>query len=424
MLTKTQLDIIRKISGKERTLAEVARDTGFSKPYVMNQLNHLEKAGWVSRKVISPKKIFYELISQPEAEALLSTRQEKMLAEIYAQIPPRERGRKLRLVAGFSLDLTEAQRHRLETEFDFTEYPERHEQVTEELFRIRYRNAEIALIEYSFTFVTAETLRACPDMKYLVAMSKWADTYIDKKICEDAGIEFFDLSDPDMNYIRSSSTEFLLGSILNIIRDTTQAEQELLLTTQASVVRSLQIAGEEIFGKRIGIIGVENSGRFIAPVLQQLGATTMFVDPDNKKYDPREWGVDRFYSIEDMFSLADIVVYTDNYHKREVRLEKYMSEEMRAKYLLVLGEYPFTKEFIASCRSLILGGFLKGLHLEYWPNHQPKLDVSRADLLAELRFFPNVRITPAMGPVTRESVERRNGYSIRILEKINKKHHG
>jgi len=423
MLSKTQAQIIKKIAGKERTLADIARLTGFSKPYAMSQLGHLEEMGWVSRKVVSPKKIFYEVISEAEADALLAVTQKKLLADVYTQARRPERHKKLKLVAGFSLDLLPEQRTRLESDFDFTEYPERHEQITEELFRLRYRSADIALVEYSFTFITADTLRACPNLKYLIAMSKWSDTYFDKKLCEEAGIQFFDLSDPEMNYIRSSSTEFLLGSIFSILRNTIQAEQELLLSTQALVVRNLQIAGEELLGKTVGIVGVENSGRFVAPLLQQLGAKTMFVDPDNKKYDPREWGVDRFYSLEDTFALADIVVYTDNYHKKEIRLDKLISEKMSVQYLLVLGEYPYTKEFVAACRSAILKQALRGLHLEYWPNHQPKLDITRSELLSELRFFPNVRITPAMGPVTRESVARRNDYTIGILESINEKHY-
>lgn len=423
MLSKSQTEILKKLAGRQRTLAEVARDTGLSKPYVMAQLNQLEKSGWVSRSVISPKKIFYELISEAEAGAILASAQHKLLSSIYT--PERRVGehKKLRLVSAFSLDLSDEQRSKLSNDFDFTEYPERHEQITEELFKLRYRTADVALVEHSFNFVTEDTLNACPELKYLIAMSKWSETYIDRALCERRGIQFFDLSDPAMNYIRSSSTEFLVGSVLSLLRNTVQAEQELLLSSKPLVVRDLQLAGEELFGKTVGIIGVENSGRFAAQVLQQLGATTMFVDPDNKKYDPREWGVERFYSLEDTFSLADVVIYTDNYHKREVRLDKLMHEHMPVRYVLVLGEYPYTKEFISTCRALILKKVLVGLHLEYWPAHQPVLDVSRSELLSEIRFFPNVRITPAMGPVTRESVSRRNEYTIRILDQINDRYY-
>jgi DNA-binding MarR family transcriptional regulator len=417
MFTNTQRVILKTVSSKEHTLAEISRQTGLTKPNLSAQLSQLEKEGWIMRRQESKKRVFYQTIDRDLFEDKLHIQEDALVANLFKV--EKDSKVKPRLVAGFTLHLTPEQREYLLSQFDLIEYPESAEIMTPELFKLRYHDAEIALIDSVFTFLNEDLLRACKRLKHVVYMGKFSSEYIDKELFSKLGLYFWDLSQPDTNFIRNATLEFLIASVLTILRPTQQAEQEIQLTGETTTVVSPDYMGEELAGKVVGIIGTENSAKLSAPILQLLGAQIILADPDNKHNDPYELGVDRFYSVADLFTECDVVVYTDNYYKHVPRLGQYLNEAMRTRYLLILGEYPYDEQFMRVCRQLLLSHTLQGLHLDYWSMRRyAETPAERLDLLYEVMYFPNVRITPFMGIKSLQSQIRLNDYTIDKLRGI------
>lgn len=422
IFSKTQLSIFNALALGELSLADISRQTGLSKPNLSSQLSQLEKDGWLTRRQVGPKRIYYKVIQKDIFESLLAKQHTELIDEIYKN--PTTGLYKPRVVAGFELNLTDEQKHYLNNNFRLKDYPNSEEQITPELFAIRYKHAEIGLLTHSFGFINEDILKSCKNLKHVVSMVKFASEYIDKDIFTRCGISYWDLSKPDTNFIRSSSVEFLISSVLSLLRPTIQAEQELKFTGISTASMQQKYMGEELAGKTVGIIGTENSAKFSAPILQQLGAKTIFADPDSKHGDPLELGVERFYSVTDMFKTADIVIYTDNYYKNTPILTDFLNEEMRTRYLLILGEYPYDKQFMQACRKLIISKKLSGIHLDYWSARRyAETATERFNLLSDIMYFPNVRITPFMGFKNVQSNIRRNQYTIDILRDIKERYY-
>jgi phosphoglycerate dehydrogenase-like enzyme len=418
MFTKIQLHILQALANQEHTLASLSRAIPYTKPSVAAQLLQLEKHGWIQRHQQSAKKISYSVINQHLFMQQLQASGEDTLQSVFQPTATPKTSRPL-MVSGFALDFSPQQLQHIQASFNYVEYPEAAAQITPELFLLRYAQAEIAIISFAFSFLTPELIKQCPKLKHVIYIGKFAKEYIDPSIVTDRHIKWWDLSSDDLNYIRNSTSEFLLGTTLSLLRPTQQAEQDIKITGRAGAALREQYLGEEIWGKTVGFIGVENSPRVIAPVFRELGASLMFADPDQLRPDPFYYGVERFHSVADLFSSADIVIYSDNYYKATPRLEDFITDTMHTNYLLVLGEYPYTETFMKACRQQLLSGNLKGLHLDYWSARRFKETPSqRTQLLSEIMHFPNVHITPFIGPSSRQSVTRRNSFVIDILHTI------
>jgi len=420
--SQTQLSILRSLAGGELTLADISRQNHLSKPNLSAQLAQLEKEGWITKRQESKKRIYYQIVARDYFERDLLQQQQKLITSIYEPMAPQ--GNRPKLVSGFDLYLTPTQRAYIEEHFTLIEYPEREEKMTPELFLLRSKDAEIALITSIFSFLDESMLRACKNLKHVIYMGKFASEYIDRELFRRHNIQYWDLAQPNTNFIRSSSVEFLIGSVLSILRPTMQAEQDIKFTGNATSAVQPQYGGEELSGKTVGIIGITNSAKFAAPILQQLGAKTNFADPDNTQSDPFDLGVERFYSVADLVATSDMLIYTDNYYKNTPRLHEYLREDMRIRYLLMLGEYPYDRDFMLACRRLLLHKSLRGVHLDYWSmrryHETPK---ERLALLSEIMYFPNVRITPFLGPTSVQTNDRRNDYTVGILRRIKEQYY-
>ena len=419
MLSDTQQSILKSLARREHSLAEISRLTRLSKPNLQAQLRQLEKRGLVKRYEISPKKILYRMLDREEFETQLRQFETTIIANIYQPAPTNTR--KPSVVAGFDLHLTSSQQEQLTSQFSLTQYSEREDQMTAELFALRYRDAEIGLIISSFNFLTPQLLRKCKKLKHIIYMGKFAKQYVDHEMFENLGITFSDLSHPDTNFIRSASTEFLLASLLSLLRLSPQPDQEIKLTGHSNTG---DYFGEEIFGQTIGFIGIDYSTIASAPILRQLGAKVLFADPDHKRHDLFELGTEAIRSLPDLFASADIVIYTDTYYKETPNLTPYLSKSMRTRYLLMLGEYSYDKEFMMACRAQLLNRSLRGLHVDYWSTDRYlETPARRLALLDDIIYFPNVRVTPFLGPASLQSVIRRNNYALQILQHIKETHY-
>jgi DNA-binding MarR family transcriptional regulator len=420
LLTDTQQLILKSLVDGERTLAEISRLTSLSKPNLQTQLSQLEKRGLVSHRKVSPKRILYRTVGKEILERWLKGLESDIIAKIFKP-PSMTQTQKPVLVAGFDLQLTPSQQAFLETQFTFTQYSERDDQMTPELFLLRYKNAQIALIIASFTFLTADLLRQCQKLKHVIYLGKFGQEYIDTRMVKQLGMTFWDLSHPDTNFIRSASTEFLLASLLSLLRLNPQPEQEIKLTGMSNTGNYF---GEEIYGKTIGFIGIDYSTIASAPLLRQLGADLLFADPDNKRHDLFQLGVESLTSVPDLFTTADIVIYTDTYYKQTPDLSLYLTSSMHTKYLLMLGEYPYDKEFMMACRAQILSRGLKGLHIDYWSmKRYTETPAQRLKLLSDVIYFPNVHVTPFLGPSSLQTVSRRNDYAVKLLREMKEVHY-
>lgn len=417
MFTKIQVSILKSLARNEQSLAELSRSTRYSKPSLIAQLNNLERQGWIQRHHHSAKKISFSLLSIDTFTEHLGKTQGAVVQDIFAK--PEPQGGHIKLVSGFRLNLSAEQRQILTSNFDFAEYPETQDKITEELFLIRYKDADIAIIDFSFSFLTQATIKQCKKLKHIIYLGKFAKHYIDESIVTNKHITWWDLSRDDVNYIRNSSSEFLLMATLSLLRPMSQAEQDIKLTGRSDAALRADYSGDEIWGKTIGIIGVENSSRLVAPIFRSLGANLMLADPAQTHTDPFAYHVDRFHSVADLFARADVVIYTDNYYKTAPKLEDYLTDSMRTRYLLVLGEYTYNETFMKTCREQILKRNLIGLHLDYWSTQRfNETPAERKMLLSEVMHFPHVRVTPFIGPSSQQAIMRRNNYLIDILRTI------
>lgn len=122
----------------------------------------------------------------------------------------------------------------------------------------------------SATKVTKEFIDQAPNLKYVIRAGEGTDN-IDKLYCLEKGIKVSNTPGANNN----SAAEHALSLMLTLLRKTAWANQSM----QSSKWNKSAFTGNELWKKRVGIIGFGRIGQLLAKRLSGFEPEVMFFDP-------------------------------------------------------------------------------------------------------------------------------------------------
>ncbi len=152
------------------------------------------------------------------------------------------------------------------------------------------------LVIRSATQVTSELIDAAPGLKYVIRAGEGTDN-INKSYCQKKDIRVSNTPGANNN----SAAEHALALMMTVLRKTAWAHQSM---SQGKWEKNL-FSGNELTGKKIGIVGFGRIGQLLAKRLQGFEPDILFYDPFLKKSElPHTRKVE---TLEELFTTADIV---------------------------------------------------------------------------------------------------------------------
>jgi len=247
-----------------------------------------------------------------------------------------------------------------------------------------------------YWYIDQDFLQQAKNLKYICSPTT-GHSHIDEDLLTKSGIQLISLRDERLflNSIRATP-EHTLGLTLAMLRNYTGA---FLSVGKYGWSNRDHYIGEEIFAKKIGIIGLGRIGYLVSTMFEMMGAQINYVDI--KKVPSKEcWN--KKDSIDEVIVSSDIILITSSYiNGQDPIITKDHINLLGGKYLvntargeLIDEEYliqAIKKELIRGFAADVISGGAKNKNLSIWK----KLCKSR-----------NVIITPHIGGVTVESIEK------------------
>jgi D-3-phosphoglycerate dehydrogenase len=148
--------------------------------------------------------------------------------------------------------------------------------------------------------VTERVLQASPDLR-VVGVTRGGPVNVNIGAARTRGIEVFEA--PGRN--ATATAEMTLGMILAVTRRIVSTHNTLVAHEWRGSLYDFDQVGCEIGGSTVGLVGFGQVGRLLAGYLESLGAKILVFDP--YAGDLAGLAVQRVESIEDLFSLSDVV---------------------------------------------------------------------------------------------------------------------
>lgn len=169
--------------------------------------------------------------------------------------------------------------------------------------------------------LTRKTLNKALKLKYIVTNTTGID-HIDTKFCEKQKITIISLNDDRkrLNLIKSSS-EYSWAMILALIRKIPQSYYDFI---QGKIKNRYDYRGNELFKKKIGIIGLGRNGKNILRYAKAFGMIPYTWDINSKKYNNSQSQLLHLLKNSDIISIH-IPLNSLNYNffdKRKIDLMK------------------------------------------------------------------------------------------------------
>lgn len=253
--------------------------------------------------------------------------------------------------------------------------------------------------------LSAELLTAAKDLKYLCSPTTGFN-HLDTAYCRSRQIEIISLKGETrfLNTIRATP-EHTLGLILALLRNYRQA----FLSEHNNQWDRDKYKGEEVYGKKIGIIGMGRVGKLVSGYLRNMGASVGFYDIRQVKRNRFE---KCFNDAEALLEWADIAVLTASFipengyilSAREINL-------LKGKYLINTARAELTDE--AYLIEKITQNYFKGIALDVIQKEQE--DRNNLNALLRAAEGKNAIITPHIGGATFSSMGRTEEF---IAEKL------
>ena len=174
--------------------------------------------------------------------------------------------------------------------------------------------------------------------------------------------------------------------------------------------------GKDIFGKKIGIIGLGSIGKELAKLTPFLGMETFVFDVKLDSAIPYSNNLYILESLEEVFATCDIVsIHVPLNESTKGMISKELLKIAKAGLVLVntsRADLIEEKDIIDALHSGTLGGYLTDV-----------LAQEPMDSSCLLRNLPNVLITPHIGSRTQETIQKQGVRAIEnLINLINKNH--
>jgi D-3-phosphoglycerate dehydrogenase len=250
-----------------------------------------------------------------------------------------------------------------------------------------------ALVVRSATKVTRE-LVAGSKLKLVIRAGVGTDN-IDKEACAEAGIKVMNTPGASSNAV----AELVLGLAICGLRNVQRAHHQM----KNGQWEKKKLTGNEIAGKTLGIIGYGRIGGLLGKKANSLGMEVLASDPH-----PREDGIAKFMSNEDIFSRADVIsLHVPALPETINLINRDNISKMRDGAFIIntsRGEIIDEEALYEACK----GGKLKGAALDVYREEPYK---------GKLLELENVYFTPHIGAATREAQGRIGEEVVGILKR-------
>lgn len=160
------------------------------------------------------------------------------------------------------------------------------------------RDARVLLMRDQFARVTAEVLDACPDLGLIVTRSSGTD-HIDLAAARARGVAVCNVPDYGAHMIAEHAFGLMLAVARHVCRGNRRYQQERRFDDTG-------LAGVELYGKTLGVIGVGRIGRHSARIGRGFGMAVLAYDvrPDDTL--AAELGLS-YRLLEQVLSAADFI---------------------------------------------------------------------------------------------------------------------
>lgn len=255
-----------------------------------------------------------------------------------------------------------------------------------------------AMLIRSRTLINIELLRKTPQLKVVVTATSGFN-HIDVQECKRRDIKVF--YTPEAN--AQSAAEMTILLMLNCLRRIPQ----VISVNQQNLWKDHLSAGEELSGKMIGLIGFGRVGKKVAKLAQAFEADVQFYDPYVDFETASQTGTQKT-DLTQLLKTSDIV----SLHVPLTPITKNLMHannlaEMSSEAYLINASRGEVVSEIALIQALA-SGQLAGAGLDVF---------EREPLAAEskLRSLPNVFITPHIGALTEQALQKASFFAVNKL---------
>lgn len=244
--------------------------------------------------------------------------------------------------------------------------------------------------------INAELLSHAKKLKYICSPTTGLN-HIDTGYCQSRGIKIISLKGETafLKTIRATP-EHTLGLIISLYRNYASA----FMNSDNSDWNRDKYRGYEIYGSKIGIIGLGRVGSILAKYLKAMEADVSFYDTDLKKTGK---GLNRCSSMSELIRKSDTVVLCSSYDSETGSiLNKKEIDAMKGKFFINTARAELSDEKYMLKKAG--EGHFKGIAIDVIQNEQAETNLLRDWLKITCKY--NVVITPHTGGATFTSMAR------------------
>ena len=240
-------------------------------------------------------------------------------------------------------------------------------------------------------------------IKYIISPTTGIN-HIDKRYFKTKNIKVIILRG-ELNFLKkiNSTAEHTIFLILSLLRNN-------YLTYKKNFFKKKNININEIYKKKIGIIGYGRLGKKVDTILRAFGATTLVYD----KYK----SVKRSVSLKEILQNSDILTIHIPLNKKNINfIDKKKIEQLKENCLIIntsRGELINQKELIKH---------IKKRNIKYGSDvlcneNNINLNYSSVQLIKLMKKTKNVIITPHIGGLSNESIHLTDEFIINKFKKL------
>ncbi|MEK7530729.1 MAG: NAD(P)-dependent oxidoreductase [Patescibacteria group bacterium] len=403
LFSPTQKKILLAMQqGIQRTLSQLVKDTKLPRSTVYLDVQHLIRGGVVKTIRLSPRKVQYRLASRAELEAVFAK-----TAEGIESLVLKGASTKPLLVFTDSYVLPEQYLAPLRSKYSIKTYETSPNFLDAELFELRSRGAQV-VVSFDGPGIHDTYLTSQPQLEHIVVPTMVYNN-VDLGACVRHGVEIHKFNYETQFYAKHTKTEYIVSAILSMLRPIHVANAAV----KSGKFSFRDHLGEELYGKKVGIIGIANPSEITA-ILTMLGCEVFIAKPKRKNSKPDDYGVVKFQTEEDVYDYVDIFI-VDTDVEEHYNLEALLKRDSKPKHIIILT--PVVKFSADTMRQLILSKKVKGLILDALPNmfETRIFDKDPQQALRQIVNFPNVILTPELSFLTHQSLARSYQYTFDML---------
>lgn len=384
-------------------LAVLATDCGMARSSAYAAIQQLIKAGVIENSRSKGKAAF-----QIRGRDALERAAQDFTAQFRSLVFPKQPMRGLPVLSFVdNYLLPESLLQQLRSKYQVRIFPEQHAYINDNQFLERVGDSDV-IVKYDQQWVDRKFLEQAPELKAIIFPNCFIMN-IDFEACKEFGVRLFYPDPMTHQYYESAQVEYVINSALTLIKPLSKAIRDSNVDDHFDWRRNI---GDDLFGKKVGIVFQEGSIRKLVQVLQAFSAEIKACNTLESPPLSSAVGLNGYETIDELWKWADLIVILDGV---EVDLTRLLAKQKTPDFLITgSGLAKFKPEDL---RTSMDSGKLRGVSMDTlpysWNAHlgQKKFD----QVLEPLRGLPNLIITSEASVFTHMSIRQSHARVFEIL---------